>query len=456
MKKLIYILLIMLSSLFWRGVGDAAFAQQIKVDSLLKVYNNKSLSDTARIKALDALAWDYCTNNPDSAIILAEKQQKMAHADKLIKSEASAYGILGIAYENKGNYLKALECQLTALKLYEDINYKSGIGNCYTNIGIVYGIQSDYEKALEYYFKALQICLENKNKNSIGNCYNNIANIYKRKKEYDKSLEYHFNSLKIREEAGNKSKIAQSYINIGGVYGHKKDFAKGLDYVLRALKIMRETNDIQGIEYCYLNLGGMYGNLLNYKLANQYNDSGLQLSVKLGDINMQRTAYESMAETYAKAGRYKEAYENHVKFKTLTDSLFNTDNSRQLGDMKTKFEVEKKEAELKLKADAEQDKLIAIASEEKKRQQVVIAAVGGVLLIVVIFSLFLYKRFKLTQKQKKVIEEQKKKVDEAYNLLHEKNKEVMDSILYAKRIQTALITSEMYINNALNKLRNNN
>ena len=77
------------------------------------------------------------------------------------------------------------------------------------------------------------------------------------------------------------------------------------------------------------------------------------------------------------------------------------------------------------------------------------------LLIVVIFSLFLFKRFKVTERQKTIIEKQKKLVDNAYNELHEKNKEVMDSIRYAKRIQTALITSEKYIANSLNRLIKN-
>ncbi|MBC7865363.1 MAG: hypothetical protein IAF38_20475, partial [Bacteroidia bacterium] len=52
-------------------------------------------------------------------------------------------------------------------------------------------------------------------------------------------------------------------------------------------------------------------------------------------------------------------------------------------------------------------------------------------------------------KQKKIIEEQKIKVDEAFEKLHEKNKEVMDSIYYARRIQRALITSEKYIERKL-------
>ncbi|HWY35002.1 MAG TPA: hypothetical protein VNX68_10170, partial [Nitrosopumilaceae archaeon] len=145
----------------------------------------------------------------------------------------------------------------------------------------------------------------------------------------------------------------------------------------------------------------------------------------------------------------------HVKFKQLTDSIFNEENSKQLGDLKTQFEVEKKEAELKVKAEAEQEKLKAVSMEEKKRQEVIIYSVGGVLLIVIIFSLFLYKRFRITQKQKLVIEEQKVLVDEAYEKLREKNKEVMDSILYARRIQRALITSDKYIDNQLNKLNTN-
>ncbi|HXU27209.1 MAG TPA: hypothetical protein VN698_08250, partial [Bacteroidia bacterium] len=87
---------------------------------------------------------------------------------------------------------------------------------------------------------------------------------------------------------------------------------------------------------------------------------------------------------------------------------------------------------------------------------VVIASVAGILLVVIVFSLFLYKRFKITHKQKELIEKQKILVDKAYEELHERNKEVMDSIHYAKRIQTALITSEKYIQNSLNKLMGKN
>jgi hypothetical protein len=112
------------------------------------------------------------------------------------------------------------------------------------------------------------------------------------------------------------------------------------------------------------------------------------------------------------------------------------------------YEFDKKE----IAAKAEQDKLDAINAEEKKKQQIVIYAGAGLLVLVAVFAVLMFNRFKVTQKQKAVIEEQKVLVDNAYETLYEKNKEVMDSIRYAKRIQTALITSDKYISNALNRL----
>ena len=109
--------------------------------------------------------------------------------------------------------------------------------------------------------------------------------------------------------------------------------------------------------------------------------------------------------------------------------------------MKTNFEVEKKETELKLKAEARE----AVSAEEKKKQQIIIYGVIGMLLIVFTFSVFLFRRFKITQRQKQIIEHQKEIVDE-------KQKGILDSIHYAKRIQQALMTHEVYIDRVLRKL----
>ncbi|MBC7864342.1 MAG: hypothetical protein IAF38_15300, partial [Bacteroidia bacterium] len=45
----------------------------------------------------------------------------------------------------------------------------------------------------------------------------------------------------------------------------------------------------------------------------------------------------------------------------------------------------------------------------------------------------------------KIITEQKEMVEKQKEMVEEKQKEILDSIRYAKRIQTTLLTSEKYI-----------
>ena len=487
MKKILYIVVISII------VSQFGYAQ--KLDSLWKIYNNTTQADTNRLKAINDIVWFYIYNNPDTALILQTQQLKLANSlpegkDKWV---AAVYNTMGIGYLNKGdfkkaadyftkdiaiytaidnkagaafgynnmgsiylseaNYTKALESYLKSLKISEEINHKKLMGMGYSNIGLVYFYQKNYTKALEYHFKDLQLIETNSNRESDrGTCYINIGAAYQNMLDYTKALTYNLKALKCFEEFGNKRGIGVCYTNIGIVYKNQANYGKALEFSLKSLVIKKETEDEAGMGVCYGNIGDIYTKWTNYKMAVLYCDSELVLCKKIGDIDGEREAYEILATTYSKMNKYKEAYENHLKFKQLTDSIFNTDNSKQLGDLKTQFEVEKKEAELKIKADAEQEKLKAVANEENKRQQVIIASVVGVLLVVLVFSLFLYERFKITQRQKAVIEKQKILVDKAYDELHEKNKELMDSIRYAKRIQTALITSEKYIESSLNKL----
>jgi len=155
-----------------------------------------------------------------------------------------------------------------------------------------------------------------------------------------------------------------------------------------------------------------------------------------------------LAKLDSTMSNYKATFAHHKLYIIYRDSLYNEETQKKSLQNSMQYEFDKKEIATK----AQQDKLDAINEQEKNKQQIIIYAVAGVLLLVIVFSVFLFNRFRITQKQKAVIEQQKVLVDQAYESLHEKNKEVLDSIHYAKRIQTALITNEKYIANSLNRL----
>jgi serine phosphatase RsbU (regulator of sigma subunit) len=70
------------------------------------------------------------------------------------------------------------------------------------------------------------------------------------------------------------------------------------------------------------------------------------------------------------------------------------------------------------------------------------------LILVIIFSALLYKRFRLVQNQKRLIEKQKE-------LVEEKQKEILDSITYARRIQHSLLPNEKMVLKNLSRLQKN-
>ena len=478
--------------LFTLLAGINGFSQNI--DSLWRISNNIKQADTSRLKAMHAIANIYRDNKPDSCIILAELELTLATSLSEIKGQikegkkyqSKAFNIMGVAFRNKGDYPKAIEYYLKAIKLREEIGDKNGVGMSYTNIGVVYHYQANYPQALSYYLKALKLkeevgdkegigaCYiaigivykEQKNfskaldyyfkaiklqegigdKSGIGACYSNVGVIYKEQNNLSKALDYYFKAAKIFEEIDDKQSIGACYSNIGLVYQNQSSFPKALEYYLKALKLKEEIGDIQGIETCYLDLSSLYNSLANYKLAIQYGNQALKLSIELGDVDGERYAQQYLAEAYSYTGKYKEAFESYVRFKTLTDTIFNAENSRQLGDMKTNFEVQKKEAELKAKADAQE--LVSVA--EKQKQRIVLILVCVVLSLVAVFSALLYKRFKLTEKQKNIIEVKERETQIQKHLIEEKHKEITDSINYAERIQRSFIATKEILDENLN------
>jgi hypothetical protein len=184
------------------------------------------------------------------------------------------------------------------------------------------------------------------------------------------------------------------------------------------------------------------------------------LAVELGFPESIRGAANRLSFTFKKTGNYKEALYYYEIFIKMRDSLNNIDAQKASIKQQTKHEYEKKKAiadkehELELKRQDEK------AKAEETKQYIIIVAVSVVLLLVIVFSVFLYNRFRVISKQKKIIEIKEKETKEQNiiitqqkHLVEEKQKEIIDSIQYAKRIQKAHLPTENYITKVINKLK---
>ncbi|MBK8367194.1 MAG: tetratricopeptide repeat protein [Bacteroidetes bacterium] len=438
-------------------------AQDRTIDSLKLALKNAT-HDTTRCNILNELAetasdeeWPMFNKQ---LLKLAEKGTKTLTSNAslkpiYLKHLASAYNNEGYISDSQGDITKALEYYHLSLKIQESINDKLGIANSLSNLGRIYEGQHDNAKASFYFHKSLKFSEEVNYRRGIEISLNRIGGIYQYQEDYNTALKYYLKSLKIGEEINNKEGIGYSLLNIGLVYDEQGDIVKALEYYYKSLKIREEIKDNIGITISLCMIGDILIKQGKLKEALNYSQRSLLKAQELGFPWYIKNSANTLKLIYQKQNKFKEALEMYELEIQMRDSINNTETKKASIKKQFQYEYEKKSAADSVKNAEEQkvkNALLTAQQAQLNQEKTQRIALYGGLVLVIAFLGFVFNRFRVTQKQKIIIEQQKVLVDEAFTHLEEKNKEVMDSIHYAKRIQTALLTSEKYIHRKLNEL----
>lgn len=433
-----HIIILRLFLLFW---SYWSFAQNRSIDSALADIQSKK-ADTIYLFHLNEVCINYILNNQhDSAIKYIETGITYGKEHNFHKHLASSYNILANCYYFKGLYPEAITNYLNALKLFELIQSKTRIANTYNNIGNTLHRQKRFEEALDYHKKALKMRQELMDSANMAISFNNIGNIYHSFKKYSEALNNHFAALTIKWRQNDTAQMIISYSNIGDVYASLLQLDSAVKYLNLALHLNNlSSKNLEDEEIAYINLSRAYYNSNKYSLAEQFGKKALLLSSQIGDSETKLEAFDLMSKIYESLGDFKSSLNYHRQYVWFKDSLFSAENLNKTFAEQYQYKYEKQLNEEKL----EQAKKEAELQAEKKTQKQILLLVVGILLIAIIFSVFLFRSN--VQKQKANI-----KVTAQSKLLQEKQKEVIDSINYAKRIQDAILPDEQKIEAAFHQ-----
>lgn len=457
-------------------------AKASQEDSLRRLL--PGLTDTARIGVLFKICDNYINDDPRKAIPVALEARKAAEDISNEYYAAGAIGRIGKANFNLGNYdaaLKsfseakfifeklerknelaeiyiqiaetkrsqgqfqdALQKIITAYNIYQETGDKKGQARVLNNSGLIYYRLKNYNKAISEYEESMRLRKEMNDENGVAACLNNLANVYADLKNNEKSVDYLKQALEIRKKSGNKSQIAKALNNLGAAYFDMQDYEKAMDYFLQSLELRKEIGDRRGMVSSLANLGSVNMNQARADKAIEYFERALQLARETGARDLESELYESFAEAYEQKGNHEKALEFYRLFARNKDSLFNSDMARSIAEMQARFDVQKAESESRMQQ-LENEKI----NGEKKL--IIIAAVIGVILLLVIVG-FLWnrsiarKRINLRlEKQKQEIEVKNTELQAAYVQIEEKNKDITDSIRYAKRLQEAILPEMEFV-----------
>ncbi len=400
------------------------------IDSLQKVL--PSVHDTIKLKILSDLSWEL--KNADKLKALDFAKQELELALKLNGQKAIAQGYndvgiiyyqrgnlpealsayekslsireklndqaliasslnkIAIIYHNMGNYAKSLEKQLQILTIYQNLGNQKYIAFTYNNIGELYNQQDNYDKAFEYWDKALEINKKIGDKYSLGVTYSSKAVVFEKQKKYALAIENLIKGSELFLSTDDYDNYSACVNNLGQIYRNMGQTEKGLNAYQKALEMSIKYDDAHGEAKYSCNIGLVYTDLSNYAFAESYLLKALGISKKNNIRSVERLAYKSLAKLYIKS-KDPQAMEYFQKYDALKDSIFSEESTKQIAEMQTKYDTEKKEQENQLLSTDNVLKEAIIKEQATQRNLLIFSFVAIILL-----SLLLYNRYKLKQK----------------------------------------------------------
>ncbi len=353
---------------------------------------------------------------------------------------------IAFIYKSQGNISKALEWELNSLKIKEKVGDIIGTAYSLNNIAVIYKNQGLRPKALEYYNKSMSNFEKGGDKEGIALILNNIGIFYKDEKDISKAMSYLKKSLALRQSIYDRKGEANALNNIAGLYSYDST-QKAIGYYEKAIKLYEELGDKDGLAFSLNGISETYLKNHEIAMAQKNASKALALAQEVGYPENIRNSAKILSEIYDIQHNYERSLEMYELYINMRDSINNQETRKSTMRSQLKYEYDKKAAADSVKA-AEEKKITGAKLKHEQKQRYILYS--G-LSLTLIFCCFMFYLFRITRRQKNIIEEQKNTVEDQKRLVEEKQKEVLDSIRYAKRIQQSLLPSEKYIHRNLNQ-----
>ncbi len=443
--------------------------QKFVINQIKELYKKDSIKALQEIE--DALIF-FKGKNSVYATLLSEQ------AARLVKSK---------------NYLKALEFEQKALEVYEKLNDFDAEMASVIRVGKIYSSLNRVNEAIDLLFKKLKSvegntereCIllerigvvfkeikneekglfylqqaEEKSKlipthseklnRTLLSLYKNIGVLYRNKKDLDKAVYYFDKGYALAESTDNVRYKGIILNSLGILFKEKKEYLKAIKAFEASVKFKQEDDNNEGISNSLTNIGMLYLEINDFKKAEAYLLNAYNLAIITRNKKTILEACSALFTLYDRMNKPAVAYPYLKRAYALKDSIYSINSAEESAKLEAIYNTEKKQKEIEISNIKNQQLEKNIKSKNRERNIFIVGSFILVLLLVWVIKSFIDKKRVNSQ-----LEEKNILINSQKHLVEQKQKEVIDSIHYAKRIQTALLASEKYIQKTLVKLQKN-
>ncbi|MEZ4757215.1 MAG: adenylate/guanylate cyclase domain-containing protein [Flavobacteriales bacterium] len=433
---------------------------QVPLDSLWSVWNDVQATDSARLQAMQLLAWRTVFERPDSGMALARKQLELAERGANAAARYEALTTLAVGSSMRSDLRASLtfleECLLTARSM-KDLKREA---NTYSNMSNVYKNLGDLPLALKHLQQSLRIDLELDNKEGLAGTYNNIGNIHTELQDLNNALIHYEKSAALAELLDSDKGRAQALMNLGATHLALGERTVALGEFERSLVVYRKLGRKLEMGMAFNNLGRCYtemgrhaeafasldsarvlfealenkrllarnhyyrGSLFlekgDARKAREACEAGVRLARATGLAQQRKECSECLVMAYEHLGDLVMAFSAQKEYMQVSDSLEALNNGKEVlrMDMQQQFQ-ERQIADSLDNARQRYERDLAYQRElgRQREQRNLSLFIGGVVLLT---AIGLWNRLRYTRRSRALIQRERDRSDELlHNILPE-------------------------------------
>jgi serine phosphatase RsbU (regulator of sigma subunit) len=403
--------------------------------------------DTTGIRKLFLKADDVETRNPDSSYIMYK-----AIIDKYEKGVPNTYIGTTIHRFAELDYIKGsgfklyFERNFKSIKIFESINDSSRAMQILANLARALAMQSRFREALHYIHKAYGYSIRHNYPELYVSSAIIMSDCYSQIGIHDSALAVLLPVEKSFPKEVDSLEIGVLYNNIGNAYCNSALYLKSAIYADKALSLFSRFPSHQEYDRAFsLGLKAVsYLKLGKLRESEKLYLEAIEIFERLNQWTDLNSIYREMTELEIKLGNKEGSLTYFMKHDSISTLIYNESNSNSISEMKTLFETEKKE---------QQNKALMLENnlshQTIQKQRIITFVIIGGLVLISVFAIFILRGLKQQRRANLIISNQKKIVEQQKELVEEHQKEILDSIHYAKRIQNTLLAHQEFVDENL-------
>jgi len=387
-------------------------------------------ADTNKVNALNHLAWEIRYHSPDKSHELCRQGLELAKKLVFNTGIGNAYKIKGVLCDHKNDFSQAIKAYDNAIFYFQKAGDRLESAKAEINMAVLFRKVGRSREAIWKLKQALVIFREYSYSRGEYMVQSNLAISYNELRQHEKALGHIRQAYAIMKQLCIED--PDIYGNLGKTYQYLQKLDDAILNYEKAIALQdnrRSTSWMHNLGMCY-QARGDFGKSLIYYTRVLASDPGIYQAIR---------TRRQLAELYRELGEYGKALREMDTLVAIRDSVSNFEASRQITEQQDRCDSETRRLQIAVLRKQQAIQSERIRNEE--RQKYLYAACGALFLFL---GILLLRAFYQKEKSQRIGLGQKIEVERQKRVVELKNREILDSISYAKKLQDAIFPEGAY------------